>query len=475
MDQSGYLEAAAQRFTEFGGFVPVDREALPSLVAEWADLAVERIEPGLTTMIAFLPMRTGSLLQPVRDQLAAHLEEMAQAGRTEALGVLVLVAEEPITRESYDALQRLTQSTGRVRVVSWVADLVRGRLFTHEGPPFGIDPDLAMLAQPALEEPEPPRAPVREVTREGAPGPWLTVGLAAIIVLLWVVITVMGGSLQATEQVDILERWGAATRPDMVLTGEYWRLFTAGFLHIGIAHLLMNTISLWSVGQVVEALYGRVRMLVIYLVALVAGSVASLVFGPPFIIGAGASGAIFGLLGAILWYRLVGPKRERLKEMPILLIVGINLIYGLVNYQTVDNYNHLGGLVGGFIAAAAVGVVGQAGPRLFRRLLHGLATLVLLAFSAGTVLGSFQFPGATQQLASAMVALEGGVWEMALPGIEETSRRYPEEPTLHGWLAIIYYNLGQFDEAGRAAARALEIDPTNRDARAVQSALQRRR
>jgi membrane associated rhomboid family serine protease len=433
---------------------------------------VERVEPGLTTLVTFVPLRCGSLLSGVRDALAAHLAEVAQAGRTEALGVMVIVTEEPITREAYERLQHLTQSGGRVRVVPWVADLARGRLFAHEGPPFGIDPDLFMLAQPALEQPEAPRAHRRQTSRLSAQTPWLTVGLASVIVLVWVAMTVMGGSIGATEQVETLERWGAASRPDMVIAGESWRLLTAGFLHIGIAHLVMNTLSLWWLGQVVEAFYGRLRMLVIYLVALVAGSVASLMFGPPIIIGAGASGAIFGLMGAILWYRLVGPNRDQLKEMPILMILAINLVYGLVNYQTVDNYNHLGGLVGGFAAAAATGFAGQAGRGLGRALLHGAATLVLLAFAAGAVLGAFEFPGPTQRLATAMVALEEGRYEEAVAGIAEASRRYPQEPALHGWLALIYYHLGRFDQAGAQAAEALRLDPANGEARAVQRALQ---
>lgn len=457
MDQSGYLEAAEQRFTEFGGFAPVERGALPTLAAEWAERVVERVEPGLTTLVAFLPLRTGSLLSAVRDELVSFLTAVAEAGRTEALGVMVIVSEEPITQEIYDRLQELTQSGGRVRVVPWVADLHRNRLFAHDGPPFGIDPDLFMLASPAAEQAvEVPRAPAG---RQRANTPWLTVLLAGIIVAIWTAMTVLGGSLDATEQAELLIGWGAVVRPDMVMEGEYWRLFTAGFLHIGIEHLFVNALSLWWLGRLVEALYGRVRMLLLYVVSLVAGSVASLMFGDPYLLGAGASGAIFGLMGAILWYRLVGPHRQTLKQLPILTIVVINLAYGLFYYQTVDNFAHLGGLAGGFLTAAAVGVPGQWGPKVGRLLLHGLATLVLLSFSVAATLGFLTIPGPAQRLIDAIDAYNEGRFDAAEKGLAEASERHPEIPDLHVGLTRVYYEQGRLEEARRHAAKVLDLDP----------------
>lgn len=461
MDCSGYQETAGQRFTEFGGFTPVEGERVPSLVAEWADLVLERVEPGLTTLVAFLPLQTGSRLSAVRDAMAAHLAEIARAGRTEALGLLLLVTEERINREIYDRTQGLIHQSGRVRVVPWIADLNREALFGHEGPPFGMDPDLSMLAHPALERPMPSVAePIRAGRRSG-PVPWLTVGMAAILVTIWVTMTLFGGSIHATEDSEMLYRWGAAVRPDLLHDGEEWRLFTAGFLHIGLAHLFMNTLSLWWIGQLVERLYGRVRMLIVYLIALVAGSAASVLFGPAVILSAGASGAIFGLLGAVLWYRLVAPKRERLAQVPVFMVILFSLLGGLLLADNVDNWNHVGGLVGGFLAAAAVGFREQTGPRVARALLHGLSALSLLALAAATLLGLVPLPGPSQQVAESISAWEEGRLDEAERGLEAVVSAQPGDPRLHLILAWFYYERGRLTEAKASLDRVFALDPGN--------------
>lgn len=473
MDRRGYVEAAGLRFTEFGGFAPAEAEGLPRLVAEWADLVVEREEPGLLTQVLFVPLQAGSLLAPMRDQLVEALTAVAQSSRTEALGLLLLISEEPLSREFYDRVQQLTYSAGTVRVVPWIVDLAGGRLFGHEGPPFGLDPDLPMLASPAVERVI--RQERRAEARRRRPGqmPWVTVGLAAIIVLVWVAMTLLGGSIAATESSEVLIQWGAALRPHLIEEGEYWRLFTAGFIHIGLAHLVMNTLSLWWVGQVVEALFGRIRMLLVYLIALVAGSVASLVLGPPIVLSAGASGAIFGLLGALLWYRLVGPERHRIQLKPLLVVLVINLGYGLIASQSVDNWNHLGGLIGGFLAAAAVGAPVRGGLPLARRLLNGVATLLLVAVSAATVAGAVELPGSSQRLVKAMSAWEAGRLDDAQKGLEAVVKGEPDDPRLQLALAWVYLDQGRVLDARSGAERVLALDPGNEGARELLQFIQR--
>ena len=119
--------------------------------------------------------------------------------------------------------------------------------------------------------------------------------LLAINVLVFLAMTALGGS----ENVGILILFGAKYNPAIV-AGQYWRLLTACFVHIGLIHLLFNSYALYSFGREVERRYGRTRFLALYLLSGVAGSTASFVGSPR--LAAGASGAIFGLLGATIAY-----------------------------------------------------------------------------------------------------------------------------------------------------------------------------
>ena len=116
---------------------------------------------------------------------------------------------------------------------------------------------------------------------------------------------------------------------ELVVQGEYWRLFTAMFLHIGLLHLFFNSYALYLYGPAVEKLFGKVKFLVIYIVSGLMGSLLSYLFSPnP---AAGASGAIFGLMGSLLYFRK--EKRnlfQRIFGPGLLMIIGINLMYGFI-------------------------------------------------------------------------------------------------------------------------------------------------
>ena len=105
------------------------------------------------------------------------------------------------------------------------------------------------------------------------------------------------------ENPAVLEDFGALFSP-LVAEGQYWRLFTAMFLHIGVVHLIFNSFSLFIFGRVVEQVFGLIRFLVTYILAGLAGSIASYASSPG-VPAAGASGAIFGVLGALVAYFVV--------------------------------------------------------------------------------------------------------------------------------------------------------------------------
>ena len=131
-----------------------------------------------------------------------------------------------------------------------------------------------------------------------------------------------------------------------VANGEWWLLITAGFLHGSIIHLLFNVYILWVIGSQLEIIVGNIRFLIIYFVSLIGGSLASYWFSPFGSYSIGASGAIFGLMGAML---VVGKKRN-LDISQITILVVINVVIGFV-LSGIDWRAHLGGLTAGaFIA-----------------------------------------------------------------------------------------------------------------------------
>ncbi len=148
--------------------------------------------------------------------------------------------------------------------------------------------------------------------------------------------------------------FGAMFGP-LIAEGQYWRLFTAMFLHVGLTHLIFNGIGLIIFGRLLERLYGHYRFAIIYVLAGLGGSVVSYLFNTN-AIGAGASGAIFGVLGALVGYFFA--RRDVLGEMGrqnltgILILAAINLAFGFV-IPGIDNFAHLGGLFSGVMLGLA--------------------------------------------------------------------------------------------------------------------------
>ena len=181
--------------------------------------------------------------------------------------------------------------------------------------------------------------------------PVVTWALLAINLVVWGATMLAGGS----QNTDVLLRFGAMYGP-FIATGDYWRLFTAMFLHIGIPHLLFNSFGLLVFGSLVERIYGPIRFVTIYILAGLAGSVASYSFNM-LSIGAGASGAIFGVLGALAAFFFA--RRDMLGAMGrqnllgLVIIAAFNLIFGFVT-PGIDNWAHMGGLLGGVLIGLAL-------------------------------------------------------------------------------------------------------------------------
>ncbi|WML25589.1 rhomboid family intramembrane serine protease [Neobacillus sp. OS1-33] len=166
-----------------------------------------------------------------------------------------------------------------------------------------------------------------------------------IVVFLW--LQLHGGSTNTST----LIKYGAKVN-QLIVEGEWWRFITPVFLHIGFTHLAMNTLALYFLGTEVERIFGNLRFLWIYMFAGVTGFIASFIFSAN--LSAGASGAIFGCFGALLYFGVIFPKLFfRTMGMNLIVVLGINLMIGF-SATGIDNAGHLGGLVGGFLAAGLV-------------------------------------------------------------------------------------------------------------------------
>ena len=189
---------------------------------------------------------------------------------------------------------------------------------------------------------------VRKVAAARADEPVLTYVLIGIIALVQLGAMASGANATGSEfgGSDLISE-GAVSRP-AVADGEIWRLLTSGFLHAGLLHLLFNGFALYVLGTMLEPAIGRVRFAIVYFVSLLAGSFGALLVEPN-ALTVGASGAIFGLMGAaivIMRNRGINPM-----ESGIGLWLGINLVFTFA-IPGISIGGHIGGLAGGAVAAA---------------------------------------------------------------------------------------------------------------------------
>src|SRR5579864_6854626 len=215
---------------------------------------------------------------------------------------------------------------------------------------------------------------------------------------------------------EALIKWGACYGP-LTLRHQWWRLLTSTFVHIGIVHLALNMWCLWELGKMAESLFDKWSFLLVYLMSGIAGEITSVAVRPRGI-SAGASGAIFGLTGALiaaLWIGKLPVPREQMKETlrSVLLFAGYNLIYGQVK-SNIDNAAHVGGLVAGFLIGAALSqhLVSSLDVRRRLRLIVFLCAAVVL-FSSFTLIRRSHGP--LIRLADADEQLQRGDLDRAIP------------------------------------------------------------
>jgi len=178
---------------------------------------------------------------------------------------------------------------------------------------------------------------------------------------------------------------GVLFGPAISMNHEYWRLVTAGFLHDGLFHLFVNMISLYFVGSALEPAIGRVNFLAVYFVSLLAGSFGALWFSPG-IPTLGASGAIFGIFGALI---IVARNRGiPIWQSGLGYVLVFNLIFSL-SVRGISVGDHLGGLVGGLITGWLIVEVAE------RRRMATAALIGCAVVGVASVIGALAVAGAT--------------------------------------------------------------------------------
>lgn len=184
--------------------------------------------------------------------------------------------------------------------------------------------------------------------------PVITYAFLVVCIFLYIFLAFTGGNfleIDSNVLVDFGGNMGYYTK-----SGEYFRLFCAIFLHTNIVHLVCNMYSLYVIGPQVEGFFGKLKYLFIFIFGGICGGLLSVTFNDWNIVSVGASSALFGILGALCYfgyhYRVYFGNIIKSQILPIIIL---NVMIGLMS-SGIDNFAHIGGLIGGVFAAMAVGV-----------------------------------------------------------------------------------------------------------------------
>jgi rhomboid protease GluP len=282
--------------------------------------------------------------------------------------------------------------------------------------------------------------------------------LVGINLIVFVGMVITGGSLMGFSSGDLI-RWGGNYGP-LTLGGEYWRLITTGFVHGGVAHIAFNIWALWSLGQLSEKLFGTWITAAVYLLTGVAGAMLS-VFWNPGRLEIGASGAIFGIAGAILSGIKFGNVsisawQKRSITSSLIFFAGFNLFIGLA--PGIDNMCHLGGFISGLIFGVPLATANASGKKSFEWMTILLAGLVLAGLGARVV----SVRGEPFRLeAKAEMELDQQNYPAAIDVLKQITAVNPEDDRVQALLGYAYQMNHQPDKAIEAYKKSLEINPHN--------------
>jgi rhomboid protease GluP len=320
--------------------------------------------------------------------------------------------------------------------------------------------------------------------------PFMTYVLLALNILIFSYIEWQGDS---TSVLTLIE-FGAKYNPG-IMDGEWWRIVTSMFLHIGLLHLFMNMLALFYLGTAVERIYGTIRFTGIYFLAGIFGGIASFMLNPH--VAAGASGAIFGLFGALLYFGVRNRKLFfRTMGWNLLFVIGLNIAFGVMVPQ-VDNGAHMGGLVGGFIASIIFSLPKKKSLKTqsFAAGVYVVILAIMVSLGLQSVFNGQQTlsqvqetqelnkngeydevisitsqalnnPGtyeAALRFNRSYAYIQVGEKEKAQKDLETVVEKRPEMAEAYYNLAILYQQNGKKKKAAELAKTAAELKPDNED------------
>jgi membrane associated rhomboid family serine protease len=262
--------------------------------------------------------------------------------------------------------------------------------------------------------------------------------------------------------------WGVNAGP-LTLSGEYWRLFTAGFLHGGIFHIAVNMWCLWSLGRLSERLFGKWQTFMIYMVTGVGGALLSIASNPDHA-ELGASGAVFGIVGAVMagvkfgdLNISAGEKRAIFSSAVSFAI--LNFILGFSDFGSsvfghVDNMCHLGGFLTGLLVGLPLG----AFARHHQLLQLGTLVVTSMILTAGAT-ELVQKDGPEAQKAVARFAWQQRDYAKAVRLLEKYTVARPQDDNGLVFLGAAYANNNEPEKAIGAFEQALRVNPNSEDAK----------
>jgi rhomboid protease GluP len=287
----------------------------------------------------------------------------------------------------------------------------------------------------------------------------VTQGIFGINVAVFIGMLLAGVSPMNPTGMNLVD-WGANFGP-YTLTGDWWRLLTSCFVHGGIIHLAFNMWCLWSLGELAERLYGHVTFACVYLLCGISGSLASVWWHHPPVPSVGASGAIFGIAGAVIASIKLGEfsssAMSRGTMQSLIAFVGYNVVFGAISGGT-DNACHFGGLAAGLVLGALIAKVAPE-PRLMPRLGILVVVAAILGGEGYALQRSRAYP---YYLGRAQQQVQDGKIDAAVPYYESAMKLRPRSAgVIHYGLGIAYWDKKNLAAAEREMQKAVEAAPKN--------------